>query len=410
MEPKRMKQLETKSAYKWQGSSWVFGLGVVALSLGSYVAVSAGPDKSHHKHQSLSEIAKFLTRDGVHEPYYPVAPNGFTQDAVMNGIPADNPLTVAKVELGKQLYFDPRLSRDGTVSCASCHHPKFGYGDADRTSVGIRGQRGGRNAPTVINRLFSKAQFWDGRSASLEAQALGPIENPIEMGNTLQEACQTVENIPGYRLQFLAVFGTSKVTSKHLGMAIAAFERTVLSGDSPYDRHERAAPYKKLDLEDEDLEPEIRARGLKYLAVAREMPMSQSALNGQKLFFGKGQCSTCHTGANFTDEMYHNIGVGMAGKSPDMGRFVVSAKEKDKGAFKTPGLRNIADNGPYMHDGKTKTLEEVVDFYDKGGEPNKWLSDRMKVLKLTAQEKKDLVEFMKSLSGRVTPVTEPKLP
>ena len=385
----------------------------IALATGSYVAVSAGPGDSAKKHSrraSLKEIASFLTQDGVHDPFYPVAPNGFTQEAVMKGIPENNPLTRAKVELGKQLYFDPRLSADGTVSCASCHHPSEGYSDGDKTSKGIRGQRGGRNAPTVINRLFSKIQFWDGRSPSLEDQALGPIENPIEMGNTLQNACQTVENIPGYRLQFLAVFGTAKVTPKHLAMAIAAFERTVLSGDSPYDRHERAKPYRELDLNDEDLEPEIRARAERYLAAARETPMSKSALRGQALFFGKASCSTCHTGANFTDELYWNIGVGMSKKDIDWGRYVVTKEEKDRGAFKTPGLRNIADNAPYMHDGSEKTLMEVVEFYNKGGEKNKWLSDRIKPLNLTDQEKTDLVNFMHALSGKVTPITEPKLP
>jgi cytochrome c peroxidase len=385
-------------------------LGTVVLC-GSLAVVSADSEEKRGQGRlTLSEIANFLTQDGVHDSFYPAAPLGFSQDAVTKGVPEDNPLTRAKVELGRQLYFDKRLSANNTINCATCHQPSLGYGDGRRTSMGIGHHRGGRNAPTVINRLFSKAQFWDGRAASLEEQALGPIANPIEMGNTLQNACQTIEDIAGYRLQFLAVFGSAKVTPKHLAMALAAFERTVLSGASPYDLHERAEPYRKLDLDDEDLEPEIRARAIKYMAASRANPMSASALRGQKLFFNKAKCSTCHTGANFTDELYYNIGVGMASKKPDKGRSVVTGKDKDTGAFKTPGLRNIADSGPYMHDGKTKTLADVVELYNKGGEPNKWLSERITTLNLTKQEKADLVSFMKSLSGHVTAITAPKLP
>jgi cytochrome c peroxidase len=387
-------------------------LGLLAVAgLGLAVASADSPKKPSFKTRSLEDIANALVMDGAHDEFIPSPPVGFTIEQVLEGIPKDNPMTRAKVELGRQLYFDPRLSKDGTISCASCHHPAAGYGDGDATSLGIRGQRGGRNAPTVINRLFSHIQFWDGRAPSLEAQSLGPIENPIEMGNTLQRACATVESIPGYRLQFLAVFGSPKVTPDKMAKAMAAFERSVTSGDSPYDRFDAAKPFMKLDAEAfAELDEPTRKRGEQVLAAYRATPMSESAVRGMDLFFGKASCSLCHTGANFTDELYWNLGVGMEKDKPDLGRFVVSGVEKDKGAFKTPTLRNIADTGPYMHDGSQKTLMEVVEWYDKGGHKNKWLSERVKPLGLSAQDKADIVAFMQALSGEVAPITEPALP
>lgn len=299
-------------------------------------------------------------------------------------VPEDNPITFAKAELGKHLYFDTRLSKDGTVSCATCHDPAKGYSDGKKTSQGIAGQAGNRNAPTVLNRLFSDLQFWDGRAKDLEEQALGPIANPIEMGNTHEAMVATVSGISGYKGLFKAAFGDETITAPRVAQAIATFERTVVTGNSPFDRYENGD----------------------------KSAMSESAVRGLAIFRDnqRGRCSICHAGFNFTDEKYHNLGVGM--DQPDAeknhaGRFAVTKVEKDKGAFKTPTLRQVAASGPYMHDGSEATLEEVVEFYAKGGHPNPHLDPEMKKLDLTDQDKKDLVEFMKALSGDVTPVSAP---
>jgi cytochrome c peroxidase len=285
--------------------------------------------------------------------------------------PKENPYTAEKAELGKLLYYDKRLSADGTVSCASCHSPKFAYTDGKPVSDGIKGQRGGRSAPTVINRAYSLAQFWDGRAKSLEEQSIGPMANPIEMGNTHESVVKTLKGVEGYRKLFAKVFGTENFDINHVAMAIATFERTVLSGNSPYDRY-KAGDKKQL---------------------------SASAVRGMDVYLNKAKCDQCHEGINFTTNAYHNLGVGTDKPTPDEGRFAVTKNAADWGAFKTPTLRDIARTAPYMHDGSLKTLEEVVDFYDKGGLPNKNLDERMKKLNLTAQDKKDLVEFMKSLNG-----------
>lgn len=298
-------------------------------------------------------------------------------------IPADNPLTPEKVELGKQLYFDPRLSCDDTVSCASCHDPKKGWSNGAQFATGVRSQLGGRNAPTVINAAYAELQFWDGRANLLEGQALGPIQNPVEMDHKLEDCVTKLNKIEGYRQQFRKVFNTD-VTPENIAKAIAAFERTVLSGNAPYDK--------------------FKAGDTKAL--------SEAAQRGMKLFFGKGHCSACHTGPVFSDQAFHNIGVGMDKPKPDLGRYEVTKMTGDKGAFKTPTLRDIARTGPYMHDGSLKTLEEVVEHYDKGGIPNPQLDEEIFPLKLTAQEKADLVTFMREgLSSTEYPdVAPPKLP
>jgi cytochrome c peroxidase len=298
-------------------------------------------------------------------------------------IPEDNPVTPEKIELGKQLYFDPRLSRDNTISCASCHDPKKGWSNGEAFATGVRGQKGDRGAPTIINSAYQESQFWDGRAHMLEGQALGPIQNPIEMDMTLDEVVAKLNKIEGYRTQFKKVFNTD-VTSDGIAKAISAFERTILSGDAPYDR------FKAGD----------------------KTALSEPAQRGMKVFFGKGQCSSCHVGPNFTDGTFHNVGVGMESEKPDFGRQKVTNVLGDKGAFKTPTLREIARTAPYMHNGKHETLESVVDYYDKGGFANPQLDESIFPLKLTEQEKKDLVTFLKEgLSSSEYPdVTPPKLP
>lgn len=298
-------------------------------------------------------------------------------------VPEDNPITAEKIELGKLLYFDPRLSADDTISCATCHHPQKGFSDGLPASKGINGQTGERNAPTVTNTAFNYFQFWDGRAPSLEEQAKGPIENPIEMGHTLEEAEAKIASIEGYQKYFKAAFGDEKVTIDRIAKAIATFERTVLSGNSPWDR---------------------------YVYANEEDALSESAKRGLALFEGKAKCTRCHVGFNLTDGLFHNLGVGMDKDDPDMGRYEVTGEEKDKGAFKTPTLRDIQRTAPYMHDGSVETLEEVIELYDRGGEPNPWLDPKMEPLNLTEQEKADLLAFMKSLEGDWEPMEEPKLP
>jgi cytochrome c peroxidase len=298
-------------------------------------------------------------------------------------VPADNPLTREKIELGKQLYFDPRLSCDETVSCASCHDPKKGWSNGEGVATGVRNQKGGRSAPTIINAAYSELQFWDGRALQLEGQALGPIQNPIEMDHKLEECVTKLNKIEGYRQQFRKVFNTD-VTPEGIAKAISAFERTVLSGDAPFDR------FKGGD----------------------KSALSEAAQRGMKVFFGKGQCSACHIGHSFSDFSFHNVGIGMDKEKPDLGRFEVTKVIGDKGAFKTPTLREIARTAPYMHDGRFKTLQEVVEHYDKGGINNPQLDEGIFPLKLTAQEKADLVKFMTEglASSSYPDVAPPKLP
>ena len=285
--------------------------------------------------------------------------------------PPDNPYSPAKAELGRLLFFDKRLSADGSVACADCHNPKFAFTDGAPVSTGIRGQTGGRSAPTVINRAYSLEQFWDGRAPTLEEQAKGPIANPIEMGNTHENVVSALQAVPGHRQRFREVFGREDFTMDHVVKAIATFERTILSGNSPYDRYK----------------------------AGQKNALSEAQRRGMEVFLEKAKCDQCHFGINFTDGSYANLGVGANKPDPDVGRYAVTRRDDDWGKFKTPTLREISHTGPYMHDGSLKTLEEVVEFYNKGGEPNRNKDQRIKPLNLTEQEKADLGEFLKALNG-----------
>ena len=296
-------------------------------------------------------------------------------------IPADNPQTDAKVKLGRQLYFDPRLSADGKISCATCHAPKNGWAGHDPTDTGIGGRVGNRNSGTIVNSGYMKYQFWDGRAASLEEQALGPIHNPVEMGETLENVLRKLNAVPGYKQQFQEIFD-SDATAVGIAKAIAAFERTIVSGPSPYDR----------------------------AAAGDKNALSPEAQRGMRVFFGKGGCVACHSGPLFSDQSFHNIGVGMDAAEPDIGREAVTKDAADRGKCKTPGLRNVANTYPYMHNGRTPTLEAVVEFYNKGGTPNPNLDPLMKPLALTAAEQKDLVAFLNALTGPEPIVAAPQLP
>jgi cytochrome c peroxidase len=297
-------------------------------------------------------------------------------------IPSHNLQFDAKVELGKLLFFDSRLSKDGSVSCASCHVPAAGFSDPRQFSLGVGGKQGGRNAPPAMNAAYNHLQFWDGRAGSLEEQALGPIQNPIEMAETLEGVVKKLSKVKAYRDRFRAVFG-GDVSPDNIAKAIAAFERTLISTDSPFDR---------------------------FIA-GDKSALSEAAQRGFELFQGKARCVLCHNSPNFTDNKFHNIGVPQTGPlKEDVGRYAVTKRESDRGAFKTPSLRSIALTAPYMHTGGFKTLEEVMEFYNKGGEPVSGKDAFMTALNLTDQEKKDLVEFMNSLTGELKNMSLPKLP
>jgi cytochrome c peroxidase len=367
---------------------------------------------------TLDQVNQWLKDPARHEKINVTLPEGLAvgKDAVY--VPDDNPITQAKVELGRQLYFDRRLSKGNEVSCADCHHPDSGYGFNTQFGVGIQGQTGGRNSPTSMNRILSRQQFWDGRAKDLEAQAVGPIANPIEMGNTHEAVVAFLKSNAVYRAQFVKIFGRDPHIDD-VGRAIATFERVIVTGDSPYDYNDRLERLKEFvrtegfesldEVKKED--PDLYARYTAAQKAADASPMSQSAKRGQKLFFSKeANCAACHVGANFTDEKYHNLGVGMDAEKPDMGRFAETGKEEDKGAFKTPTLRNVAQNGPYMHDGSQKTLLEVVQWYVKGGHPNPHLSDKIKAFKASEQDMLDLVAFMEALTGPLPKVEMERLP
>ncbi|MEI9814466.1 MAG: cytochrome c peroxidase [Acidobacteriota bacterium] len=293
--------------------------------------------------------------------------------------PADNPYSAAKADLGRLLYFDKRLSGDATISCASCHAPDHAFTDNAPVSTGIKGQKGGRSAPTTLNRAYSEAQFWDGRAASLEVQAVGPIANPIEMGEIYPNVVKKLSSIPGYAPLFTAAFGSPEITIDKIGKAIATFERTLLSGNSAYDRYK----------------------------AGNKTALNASQVRGMDVYFNKAKCDACHEGVNFTSNSYRNLGVGIDKPNPDTGRHIVTKKDEDWGAFKTPTLRDISKSAPYMHDGSLLTLEEVVEFYDKGGIPNKNLDQRMVKLNLTDRDKKDLIAFLTALDGQPLKVTVP---
>jgi cytochrome c peroxidase len=296
-------------------------------------------------------------------------------------IPADNPQTAAKVALGAKLYFDPRLSADGTVSCATCHDPATAWANHGARDTGIHKQVGGRNSGTILDSAYMKYQFWDGRAATLEEQALGPIQNPIEMGETLDHVVAKLNSLAAYRAEFRQVFGTD-VTSDGIAKAIAAFERTVVTGPSPYDR---------------------------YLA-GDSTALSPAATRGLQVFRGKALCAACHSGAMLSDQSFHNLGVGMAGAKPDSGREAVTHDPKDRGKFKTPSLRNVALTWPYLHDGSARSLDDVIALYAKGGVANPNLDPKMMPLRLTPGEREDLRVFLESLTGTLPAIAKPALP
>ena len=300
-------------------------------------------------------------------------------------MPKENVSTPARVELGKSLFFDPRMSGNGAMSCASCHNPSLGWSDGLKTAVGWGGQVLGRATPTVINTAYNTQFMWDGRKKSLEDQALGPMKTPQEMNTDFAVSLARLRSVPGYVAMFEKAYAGEGITEETIAKAIAAFERTVVSNDSAFDR---------------------------WLGGDKKA-MTVSQWRGFKVFSdaNKGNCAACHSGANFTDNGYHNIGiVPGAGDAADPGRFAIRKVASMLGAFKTPTLRDIELTAPYFHDGSAATLRDVVDHYVKGGVDHSNLSSSMKPLTLSEQEKQDLVAFMQSLTSRPKAVAVPNLP
>ena len=293
--------------------------------------------------------------------------------------PKDNPYTPEKASLGKQLYFDTRLSVTSAQSCASCHSPGFGWGDGLAVGVGHGMNKLGRHSPTIVNAAWGAIFMWDGRLANLEEQALGPIQSPGEMNMPIEKLMERLTSIPEYKPLFEAAFPGEGIKSKTLASAIATYERTVVSERAPFDAW--------ID--------------------GDEKAISEDAKRGFALFNGKAQCSACHEGWNFTNDGFQDIGL----PSEDVGRGqFMPGVIKMKHAFKTPGLREIARRTPYMHDGSIATLEQVVEHYDRGGVDRPSRSDLMKPLGLTSQEKSELVAFLNTLTSHLRPTAVPVLP
>jgi cytochrome c peroxidase len=293
--------------------------------------------------------------------------------------PKDNPYTPEKAALGKRLYFDTRLSLTSAQSCGSCHSPSLGWADGLAVGVGHGMNKLGRHSPTVVNAAWGDIFMWDGRLATLEDQALGPIQSPAEMNMPLDKLMARLQTIGEYKPMFASVFPQEGMTPKTLAKAIATYERTIVSERAPFDRW---------------IEGDEKA-------------ISEEAKRGFVVFNGKAQCAACHEGWNFTNEGFQDIGL----PSDDAGRGqFLTAVIKMQHAFKTPSLREITRRAPYMHDGSLATLEQVVDHYDGGGMDRPSRSDLMKPLGLTSDEKSDLVAFLKSLTSDLTPTAAPVLP
>lgn len=318
--------------------------------------------------------AFFLSGISTHSPAEPSAklriPLGL--DAYMP-IPEDNPLTPSKVALGRRLFLDKRLSQDQTVSCATCHQPERAFTDSRTVAAGVFGRKGLRSTPTIVNRAYGKAFFWDGRIQTLEEQVLQPILAETEMDMTVEQVVARLEQSERDRRGFQEAFGR-EINPEDLARALASFVRTILSGDAPYDRY---------------INGDLNA-------------LSEEARRGLEIFRGKGNCTDCHLGPNLTDERFHNTGVAWRdGRFLDPGRYAATQKTLDRGKFKTPTLREIARTAPYMHDGSLATLEEVVDYYDKGGNRAPNLDPDLHPLNLSDDDNKALVAFLRTLSGTV---------
>ena len=310
-----------------------------------------------HTHDSATPGAFF-------SPPVPLGLDAFS------AIPDDNPLTAEKAALGRRLFGDPILSFDGSRACASCHQPALAFADSVPISAGVQGRRVSRNAPTLLNRTYGTRFFWDGRAASLEDAVLRPIEAPNELALSIPVLLERLRADARYRALFRRAFPHDEITHTTLSYALASYVRTLRSGDAPVDRY--------VGGDSSALEPAAR--------------------RGRRLFLGKGGCADCHSGPTFTDERFHNTGIAVG--TNDDGRYAITRDTADRGRFKTPTLRHVAQTAPYMHDGSLPTLERVLAFYDSGGRANPNLDADIRPLHLTASEKADLVAFLRALGDR----------
>lgn len=284
-------------------------------------------------------------------------------------IPPANPMTKSRVDLGRALFFDPVLSADTSMSCASCHQPAHYFTDGRERSVGVRGREGTRNVPSILNVAYGRSFFWDGRAGSLEEQVPGPIGGRNELALDTHQLEPRLQPRGSYAAAFRDAFGDDAITSDRVASAIASYLRTLRSGDAPIDR---------------------------YL-YGDTSALSPDARRGFRLFVGRANCGVCHTIPLFTDHQFHNTGISWG--SADRGRFGVTGDEADRGRFKTPSLRNVAETAPYMHDGSLATLEDVIEHYDRGGTSNPELDEEISALNLSTAEKRQLIAFLESLTG-----------
>jgi cytochrome c peroxidase len=331
-------------------------LELVILSLVTVVADGCG---THPLHSSVSAFTAEQT-----------VPLGLDLFA---SVPERNPFTRESAALGRRLFFDPLLSEDRTHTCASCHLPAVAFADSVRLPAGASGQRVSRNAPTLLNRAYGKSFFWDGRAETLEDGVLLPISNRHELALPMPELLTRLHANPRYRNLFRQAFPDLEISNVTVGYALANYIRTLRSGNAPVDR---------------------------YVA-GDTAALTLAARRGRAMFLGKAGCASCHSGPNFTDELFHNTGVAVG--SADVGRLVVTGDTTDRGRFKTPTLREAARTAPYMHDGSIPTLERVVAFYDSGGRANPNLDSDIRPLQLSATEQADLVAFLRALTGVATP-------
>ena len=381
-----------------------FSSATLLLALGAVALISATPTPTPQevgKAPPIPQVERLAMPRALKQPGIPLA-------ATRAAIPADNPQTPEKIALGMRLFFDGRLSADGTVACATCHDPSRAFTDGRSVSIGIKGRAGQRNAPTILNALYNKTQFWDGRVKTLEEQAALPIVNPVEMGQpNLETAVAKIATISEYDRRFREVFGRPP-NGTDLVRAIASYERTQVSFDSPFD----------------------------HFIAGDKNAIDESAKRGWELFNTRARCNKCHALSEqtrdityFTDNDFHNIGVGIirhdvvalavkaeqlvnsgSAKAIDnaaiqsqmsvLGRFLVTKKQADIASFKTPDLRNVLITGPYFHDGSQETLWDVVDHYNKGdGVQNPFLDQDIQPLALSESDIDDLVAFMASLTS-----------
>ncbi len=357
---------------------------------------------------SIQEIRDWLDDPKNHEPLDFELPLWLRASRDELKIPANDPLTRAKIELGRQLFVESRFT-DGGLDCVTCHAPTQHF-----TRAAVFTEH--KNAPTMLNRILSTHQFWDGRAASLEHQIEFPVRHPQEMNTTPEDCEQRLSATEGYRMQFEGIYG--EVSYLNMTKAIAAFERALVTGPAAYDYHVVLEQFANRDRS--TFTPEEQAQYDEAAAGAKRTPFSPAAERGRELFFSdRTGCSNCHSGPNFTDEQFHNLGLG-AGRQylhefggfyiPDDGRYRVTNVEADYAAFKTPSLRNVKETTPFMHDGSLGTLPDVVEFLVAGGRPNKNLSPLIQKLDLGPTEIQDLVAFLEALSGDVPVVAMDHLP